>query len=371
MWYLFLIITLLYSIMISIYLYGCYKLPKSISINQANDEISFSIIIPIRNEAQNLLSLLNSLNQIDYDLNKFEILFVNDSSEDNSEAIIQQFIRKNKNITIKIQSLIRKSNSPKKDAISQAIRKAKYDWIITTDGDCEVPKFWLKTYAQEIQKGKAFFYAGPVNYQGGNRPIEIYQKIDNISLMGVTMGAFGLKHPILCNGANLCYSKATFLECNGYQLNNTIPSGDDIFLLQSIYKKYPKKVMYLANPKLIIQTKCTNTWKELLSQRVRWASKTSANMSLLNLSTALLTFFMSIVFISAFPLLCLSLYYIIVILLKVFVDLIFINKSNKLFNTKYTVLFYLFMVIINSSLCILGAIKRLKKGYKWKNRSYE
>lgn len=50
-----------------------------------------------------------------------------------------------------------------------------------------------------------------------------------MSLMGSTIGSFGIKHPFLCNGANLCYHKKAFFEVEGFKDNDTIASGDDIF----------------------------------------------------------------------------------------------------------------------------------------------
>jgi hypothetical protein len=34
----------------------------------------------------------------------------------------------------------------------------------------------------------------------------------------------------MCNGANLAYKKSLFQELNGFQGNDTIASGDDVFL---------------------------------------------------------------------------------------------------------------------------------------------
>ena len=54
-------------------------------------------------------------------------------------------------MNITIIKNIRKSNSPKKDAIETAIEIAKNDWIITTDADCLVQKNWLNSIDNYIQ----------------------------------------------------------------------------------------------------------------------------------------------------------------------------------------------------------------------------
>ena len=57
-------------------------------------ETCFSVIIPFRNEAENLPNLLKTIAELNYPSELFEIIFVNDASEDNSEAIITSAIEK-------------------------------------------------------------------------------------------------------------------------------------------------------------------------------------------------------------------------------------------------------------------------------------
>src|SRR5690606_31135182 len=97
---------------------------------------------PFRNEAEKLPTLLQSISELNYPKELFEIIFVDDESDDESNAQLMGFLA-NSRTDIKIISNIRKTNSPKKDAITSAIDIAKYDWILTTDADCVLPKFWL------------------------------------------------------------------------------------------------------------------------------------------------------------------------------------------------------------------------------------
>jgi hypothetical protein len=58
-----------------------------------------------------------------------------------------------------------------------------------------------------------------------------FQQLDLVSLQGATIGSFGIGKGFMCNGANLAYKKSLFQELNGFR-NDTIASGDDVFLLQ-------------------------------------------------------------------------------------------------------------------------------------------
>ena len=118
----------------------------------------FTVIIPFRNEEKALPSLLKSIQALKYPHELFEILFVDDASEDDSVNIIKQGLdtkSSNENFTrpdVKIIDNNRKTGSPKKDAINAAIAIANFDWIITTDADCSLPKNWLLTFDAFIQK---------------------------------------------------------------------------------------------------------------------------------------------------------------------------------------------------------------------------
>ena len=152
------IFSFLYFVLIILFIVGFNKcqLTKNSSLNV---EKSFSIIIPFRNEASNLPELLNSLLNLHYPNSKFEILFVNDDSEDKSKNVIEVWQTKNSDINTSILNNKRLTNSPKKDALTFAISKSSYHWIVTTDADCTIPKNWLTFFNQIISEKKPFLIA--------------------------------------------------------------------------------------------------------------------------------------------------------------------------------------------------------------------
>ena len=135
------VITLLYAVILLSLILGFDNVPVFKNKNE-DPKIAFSIVIPFRNEARNLPFLLDSLSHLDYPNSLFEVLLVDDDSEDESCEIIEAF-RKDNSIQIRFLKNERISISPKKDAITTAIKEAQHPWIITTDADCEVPKLWL------------------------------------------------------------------------------------------------------------------------------------------------------------------------------------------------------------------------------------
>ena len=211
--------------------YGIKRLPFFFPKNKAQ-KTSFSIIIPFRNEEKHLPLLLKTLLNVQYDVTKFEILFIDDDSSDTSVEIIHTFL-KDTPIHFEILSNKRYSNSPKKDAITLAAKQAQHPWIVTTDADCKIPEKWLVLLDAFIQKEHPKMVCMPVFLERDDSFLKQYQFFDVLSLQATTMGGFGNNIPLLCNGANLAYKKNAFFEVAGFIDNDKHASGDDIFLMES------------------------------------------------------------------------------------------------------------------------------------------
>lgn len=100
---------------------GWLKIPV-FELKKNTAEIKFSIVIPFRNEAENLPGLLRSINKLNYPSSHFELILINDASEDASLKICFDFKKAFPDRQIRIADNLRISNSPKKDAISLAIQ---------------------------------------------------------------------------------------------------------------------------------------------------------------------------------------------------------------------------------------------------------
>ena len=268
------IILALYSILIIAFIVGFDRV-EIFKLTSDDPKTRFSIIIPFRNEAQNLNPLLASLSKLNYPPSLFEILLVDDDSEDDSVNLISTFIE-NTRIDIKIVKNIRRSDAPKKDAIETAIGQAKFDWIVTTDADCLVPENWLQTIDAFIQEYEPKCIVAPVNYHIEESFLDKFQLLDFLSLQASTIGGFGINKPFLCNGANLCYEKQAFFDVKGFTGNTHIASGDDIFLFEKMLDTYPGNIHFLRSDEAIVTTKPQSTLRKLFSQRIRWAAKSTA-----------------------------------------------------------------------------------------------
>jgi glycosyltransferase involved in cell wall biosynthesis len=355
----------MYCLAIIILIYGFTKV-NTIEYTGVAPKTKFSIIVPFRNEAENLPVLLESLSKLNYPMELFEVILVDDDSEDKYEVHILKF-------KVSVIKNIRVSNSPKKDAIVNAMQIVTTDWIITTDADCTVNTNWLLTLDNYIQLHDVAMIAGAVTYDCGNSFLHHFQQLDLTSLQGATIGSFGIDKGFMCNGANFSYTKSFFEELNGFNGNDGIASGDDVFLLQKAISKSPKKVHYLKSPNNIVFTKPLNDWKLLFYQRVRWASKTSSYQSTFGKGLGLLVFIGNLDLIIGFG--CWVFGFILfqnivlLFLLKFLIDTILIYKTNNFLNKRkirYLILSSLFYPFFSVSIALYSLFGK----YEWKGRNF-
>lgn len=363
------ICTALYSNIIISFIKG-FNILKSVT-ETYGEKTAFSVIIPFRNEALYLPELLASIQQLNYSKTAFEILLVDDQSSDNSVAIIEAFINDNPTINIIILENNRVSNSPKKDAISTAIHQAKHDWIITTDADCILPVNWLKSFNNTIEKHQPNMIAGPVSLNSNNSFLEQFQLIDFLSMQGSTIGGFGIKKPFMTNGANLGYRKALFFEVNGFESNNTIASGDDVFLLEQFLNLDSSKVCFLKSNDALVNTFPVNNWNTLIQQRKRWAAKATYYNNRFTQIIGLAVFFTNLFIIASFILSPFQLYYLIPIGLKYSIDSILIYKTAAFYQQKINTLQFIKTLFFYPFFTVFIAITSLLGSYQWKDRNFK
>ena len=235
------LILLVYVILMAQLILG-YDKVKSFKRTDVVPKTAFSIIVPFRNEEKNLPKLLASFSQLNYPYKLIEIVMVDDFSTDNSERLCIRWRLDHEFLDTTLLENLRLSNSPKKDAIGRAVPIIKHEWIITTDADCTVPKNWLLTLDDYIQKNQPEMIIGAVAYKTKNNWFHKFQQMDLLSLQGTTIGSFGIGKPFMCNGANFAYTKKLFNELDGFNSNDKLASGDDVFLLQKATKNHLDKI---------------------------------------------------------------------------------------------------------------------------------
>jgi cellulose synthase/poly-beta-1,6-N-acetylglucosamine synthase-like glycosyltransferase len=357
----FILVLLLYCFTFLWLFFYALKIKKISNIYEAR--FTFSILIPFRNEGENILNLLKSIEKIKYDFTKFEVILIDDNEN--------EFLIDTDEYSFKIIKIPNKrtTNSPKKDALTLGVQQANFNYIITVDADCEVPQNWLQNYNNYLTENiDKELVIGQVEIKNNYSFLQIFQSIEFDVLQALTQGSYAINQAFMCNGANLCFSKKMFSQLNGYQGNTNISSGDDVFLLQKVMQKNPKLVGFCKSNEKVV-TNAVTTWKSIWNQRLRWASKTKAYQSYFAKYLAILVFFTQFITLLTWSYLLTinwnkMLFLILILKYLVHLLLLFSIQKFKIKPLIYSILFELYYTIFT---LLLSFVSLSNPKIKWKN----
>ena len=258
-----------YLVFLSILYAGLRRLPKKQEKIIQSEFVS--VIIPFRNESQNILASLESIAAQDYPVDKFEVIFVNDVSNDDS---YEKLMRADKPDNFKVLSISDHSlgRAYKKQAVSFGIENAKGEIIVTTDADCQHDKSWLSSLLSQFDN-KTGFVSGPVRFVPENNLFSKVQALEFASLVISGAGLIGIKKPTICNGANLAFRKSLFKSLHGYSDQMHLSSGEDELLMQKISRETDYSVKFVWEKYAVVTTNPNKNLHDFIQQRKRWASK--------------------------------------------------------------------------------------------------
>lgn len=247
-----------------------YKELKKLKIYKPgnNGDKYISVIIACKNEQEHLPFILNKLHEQIYPSDLFEVIIVDDNSSDSTFRIASSYHE------IKNISVLKNNGSGKKAALITGVNSAKGSLILTTDADCLMRKEWLQTISSFSNSSGADMIICPVMLADGNGFFGKFAELEFLSLQGITAGTLSKGSAIMCNGANLAFSKEIFLS-NINNLHPEIASGDDIFLLHSVKKKKNSKTEWLEAMESAVITASPRSAGKYFKQRGRWISKAS------------------------------------------------------------------------------------------------
>jgi len=230
-----------------------------------------TVIIPFRNESCSILESLKSITNQSYPADKYEVIYVNDLSEDDSLMKIETSKRP-PNIRVISVPEAEELRAHKKRAIQYAIEQAKGEIIVTTDCDCTHGRDWLKSLLSIYDRNTAFV-SGPVRFVHRNSLFSRLQSLEFGGLILTGAGLIGLKQPVTCSAACLSYRKSVFMEIGGFKDNMNLSSGDDELIMQKIARETEYDVKFNLNKDCVVSTVPNENHKQFINQRRRWASK--------------------------------------------------------------------------------------------------
>jgi len=323
------LVTVLYLILVFHFIIGWEKTDTFVGGGDALSPVLISVIVPCKNEVRNISSLLLSLTEQSYC--NYELILVNDHSDDTTLEYILSAQAKFSNIRV-----INAVGRGKKNALREGIQQSSGDLIVMTDADCMHSKRWLQTIAAFQSGYPSDLIICPVLFSKRNSLFSTLQRFEFASLVASGAGAAGVGKPILCNGANLAFTKNAWQK-NQMHLHDEEQSGDDIFLLESV-KKQGGIIRFLKSKDALAFVEPAGSLKAFFKQRRRWAAKSPSYTDWQIITTACIVFGVSLWFVILIGLSFYNLQYCLALLLvfviKYIIDTCFLCLVSNFFQLR-------------------------------------
>jgi cellulose synthase/poly-beta-1,6-N-acetylglucosamine synthase-like glycosyltransferase len=363
-----LIISALYLIYILAFTFGLYNLKEKFFTFNNKNNVKASVLIAARNEEKNIGNLLKSLYNQTFSKELFEVIIIDDHSEDETISVVENFLKEHKDINLKF---FKAEKEGKKHAISQALHLAENELILVTDADCFLKETWIESIVNFYKEENCKMILAPVLLSPAGTFFEKIQVLEHLSLIGSTAGSAAIGFPIMCNGANMAYERLAALEVEKQRKDFNIPSGDDMFLMEYFIKNYgAENVKFLLSKNAIVKTNTCKNISEFFRQRRRWVSKTKSYTSWKILSTAFVVLFFNLSIISLLvsalfsPTLLIP--YFLLTFLKFLIDYPLLRNITTFMNQKNLLIWTLPLEFVYPFYAVFTAISGMLINVKWK-----
>jgi len=300
LFYISVLLLFLYALVMIILSYGWFSL-GDFKTSKKKSYVKVSIVIPARNEEKSIVNCLNDLKNQKFPSDLMEVIIVDDASIDLTPDIVNQFMKDNPLMQIRLLSMPEEAGMVafKKRAITSAIEVSTGDLILTTDADCRFGTKWVSTIVNFYETHNAKLILGPVRFFNEKTWFQRIQSLEFLGLIASGAASVTIDKPIMCNGANMAYEKELFLALEGYSGNDTFASGDDIFLMHKI-RKANERIGFLKHADAFVNTLAKPTLKEFLEQRIRWVSKSKGYSDFNTIFVAIVVYLFNLILLVEF-----------------------------------------------------------------------
>ena len=330
-----------------------------------------SVIVAARNEDKNIRECLSHLLNQNYPAEKYEVIVIDDRSEDTTVEIIKS-VNNRRLKFIQITDVI-STIAPKKRAIDSGIRSASGEIIVTTDADCFPGQDWLTTLVGYFDEAVGLVAGyNPYKIKAGNLFQEM-MALDYFAMAAVAAAFANIGYPISCTGGNLAYRNSVFDEISGFTKFSTQVSGDDDLFLEQVREKTNWKIIYANNPESFVYTLPPANLREFIQQRIRYASK--GRLYKRNVTVVLLfVYLLNLMFCAGFFISIFSpqsfIYSATAFTVKSASEFIFLKRSSVLFHYRLSIFKFILTALIHPLYISLIGFAGQVIGFEWKGKKY-
>jgi len=332
-----------------------------------------SVIIPCRDEAQHIGRCLDDLARQNYPAERFEVIVVDDRSNDGSGEIARSHRGQISNLQVLHLDSCPAEISPKKNALRRGMKLARGDIFMTMDADCRLNPGWISSLVSEMEPHVGLVTGLTVFDRGIKEPFwQRMQQLDYLSHSFFAAGAIRCGWAFNCNGSNLALRRSAFEDAGGYDDFQQVVTGDDTLLLQRLQRSGRWTVRFCAKPDNLVRSWPEETPRDVFNQRLRWGSG-GISYSSPALSLALITFvfFLSLL---ASPFLwiggLIAPYWLILLLIKWIQEARVLKQGFRAFGLKADWWAFLALEIIHIPAILTFSIGGHLLGFRWKGQRF-
>jgi cellulose synthase/poly-beta-1,6-N-acetylglucosamine synthase-like glycosyltransferase len=222
-------------------------------------DVPVSVVLSAKNEYPGLKKNLPLILEQDYP--RFEVVVVNDASDDETIFLLEDLARQYDHL--KIVTITQDLNffKGKKFPLAIGIRSASYDHLLLTDADCTpAGRDWVKAMASGFSEGKEVVlgYGKYMEQKGFLNRIIRYETAFT-ALQYYSLALWGM--PYMGVGRNLAYRKKLFIENRGFISHYNVSSGDDDLFINKVANRKNTAVQFTPESFTVSEPKPTfRTW---------------------------------------------------------------------------------------------------------------
>ncbi len=258
----YIILTLFLLAAVNVYKAFAYQLERK---RMTTFKPKLSLIIAAKNEEQNIYSLIDSLEKLNYPNENFEVIFIDDNSTDKTVELIQSRISNKNNYTLITAD--NKTIAGKKGALKIGVENAKNNFIVITDADCRPENNWLNEMAAALDYGYDIVF-GVAPILKGKNLVEKLSAFENLRNTFLTIAAVGSNVPYSAAARSFAFRKSSFERLGGYSNTTETLSGDDDLLLREAYKN-KMLIGTVIEPDAFVFSAAPKSFNEYFQQKKR------------------------------------------------------------------------------------------------------
>jgi cellulose synthase/poly-beta-1,6-N-acetylglucosamine synthase-like glycosyltransferase len=236
-----------------------------INLSPIQESPEISILIPARNESENIVACLQSIHQLNYPLDKILVLVGDDASTDDTHAKALNFASKFPRFKcVKVE----KKNGlarAKANVIADLMQYVESEFVFVTDADIQVNPNWIQSLLPYFKEASLISGATIVKPNSLFAAMQSFEWIQGFSNL-FAFEKLGIQSTAV--GNNMAFTKTAYDASGGYE---SIPfSVTEDLALTLAFREKNLKIINIASPGAVHESAAQQHLINLLHQRKRW-----------------------------------------------------------------------------------------------------